>query len=306
MSVPEAQVIAATDAELGLVPTAKPRSLWFRAWEVFAENKLALAGLCFIVFILLFCFVGPYIYVTNQTSTDLANYLCQPSGAHLLGCNDLGYDELGRLMVGGQTSIEVGLAAAIVSVFVGTIYGAISGFAGGFVDALMMRIVDAGLSLPSLVIIIVLSVIFHPTPTVIIFIIAVFYWFGVARLVRGETLSLRTREYVQAVRVIGGRPLRSVLKHIVPNAIGTIIVQATFAVADAIITLSILGFLTLGIAPPNTDWGSMLEGGLTYIQGGNYWWLIYPPGVAIILICISFNFIGDALRDAFETRLQRR
>jgi peptide/nickel transport system permease protein len=306
MTAPEAQVIAATDAELGLAPSTKPRSLWFRAWEVFAENKLALAGLGFIVFVLLFCFVGPHIYVTNQTSTNLSQYLCPPSGSHLLGCNDLGYDELGRLMVGGQTSIEVGLAAAIVSVFVGTIYGAISGFAGGFVDALMMRIVDAGLSLPSLVIIMILSVIFHPTPTVIIFIIAVFYWFGVARLVRGETLALRTREYVQAVRVIGGRPLRSVVRHIVPNAIGTIIVQATFAVADAIITLSILGFLTLGIAPPNTDWGSMLQGGLTYIQGGNYWWLIYPPGVAIILTCISFNFIGDALRDAFETRLQRR
>jgi peptide/nickel transport system permease protein len=306
MSVPDAQVIAATDAELGLIPLDKPRSVWFRAWEVFAENKLALAGLSFVAFILLFCFVGPHIYVTNQTSTNLIDYLCKPSGSHLLGCNDLGYDELGRLMVGGQTSIEVGLAAAIVSVFVGTIYGAISGFAGGFVDALMMRIVDAGLSLPSLVIIMILSVIFHPTPTVIIFIIAVFYWFGVARLVRGETLSLRTREYVQAVRVIGGRPLRSVIKHIVPNAIGTIIVQATFAVADAILTLSILGFLTLGIAPPNTDWGSMLQGGLTYIQGGNYWWLIYPPGVAIILTCISFNFIGDALRDAFETRLQRR
>jgi peptide/nickel transport system permease protein len=306
MSVPEAQVIAATDAELGLVPSDKPRSVWYRAWEVFAQNKLALAGLGFIVFVLLFCFVGPLIYVTNQTNTNLTQYLCTPSGSHLLGCNDLGYDELGRLMVGGQTSIEVGLAAAIVSVFVGTIYGAISGFAGGFVDALMMRIVDAGLSLPSLVIIMILSVIFHPTPTVIIFIIAVFYWFGVARLVRGETLSLRNREYVQAVRVIGGRPLRSVIKHIVPNAIGTIIVQATFAVADAIITLSILGFLTLGIAPPSTDWGSMLQGGLTYIQGGNYWWLIYPPGVAIILTCISFNFIGDALRDAFETRLQRR
>jgi peptide/nickel transport system permease protein len=306
MSVPEAQVIAATDAELGVVPSTKPRGLFLRSWEVFAENKLALAGLGFIVFVLLFCFVGPHIYVTNQTNTDLTQYLCTPSGSHLLGCNDLGYDELGRLMVGGQTSIEVGLAAAIVSVFVGTNYGAISGFAGGFIDAVMMRIVDAGLSLPSLVIIMILSVIFHPTPTVIIFIIAIFYWFGVARLVRGETLSLRTREYVQAVRVIGGRPLRSVIKHIVPNAIGTIIVQATFAVADAIITLSILGFLTLGIAPPNTDWGSMLEGGLTYIQGGNYWWLIYPPGVAIILTCISFNFIGDALRDAFETRLQRR
>jgi peptide/nickel transport system permease protein len=302
----EAQVIAATDAELGIELASKPRSMFVRAWEVFAENRLALAGLSFIVFILLFCFVGPHIYVTNQTNTDLSTYLCTPSGSHLLGCNDLGYDELGRLMVGGQTSLEVGIAAAVVSVLVGTLYGAISGFAGGFVDALMMRVVDAGLSLPSLMIIIILSVIFHPTPTTIIFIIAIFYWFGVARLVRGETLSLRNREYVQAVKVIGGRPMRSVLKHIVPNAIGTIIVQATFAVADAILTLSVLGFLTLGVAPPATDWGSMLSTGLNYIQGGNYWWLIYPPGVAIILTCISFNFIGDALRDAFETRLQRR
>jgi peptide/nickel transport system permease protein len=302
----EAQVVAATDAELGIELSDKPRGMFVRAWEVFAENRLAIAGLAFIAFILLFCFVGPHIYVTNQTNTDLSTYLCTPSGSHLLGCDDLGYDELGRLMVGGQTSLEVGLAAAVVSVLVGTLYGAISGFAGGFVDAVMMRVVDAGLSLPSLMIIIILSVIFHPTPTVIIFIIAVFYWFGVARLVRGETLALRNREYVQAVKVIGGRPMRSVLKHIVPNAIGTIIVQATFAVADSIITLSILGFLTLGVAPPNTDWGSMLSGGLTYIQGGNYWWLIYPPGVLIILTCISFNFIGDALRDAFETRLQRR
>jgi peptide/nickel transport system permease protein len=300
------QAIVATEAELGLTPVDKPRGMVSRGWEVFAENKLALAGLGFIVFILLFCFVGPHIYVTNQVNTDLIDTLCTPSGQHLFGCDDVGYDELGRLMVGGQTSLEVGLAAACVSVLFGTLYGAISGFAGGFIDALMMRIVDAGLSLPSLMVIMILSVIFHPTPTVIIFIIAVFYWFGVARLVRGETLALRNREYVQAVKVIGGRPMRAVLRHIVPNAIGTIIVQGTFAVADAILTLAILGFLTLGVAPPATDWGSMLSGGLTYIQGGNYWWLIYPPGVLIILTCIAFNFIGDALRDAFETRLQRR
>jgi peptide/nickel transport system permease protein len=301
-----AQVITASDAELGLEPSSSQRGMLRRAGEVFVENRLALAGLGFIVFILLFCFIGPHLYVTNQVDTDLINSLCTPGSQHLLGCNELGYDELGRLMVGGQTSIEVGLAAAVVSVLIGTLYGAISGFAGGFIDSVMMRIVDAGLSLPSLMVIIILSVIFHPTPVVIVFIIAVFYWFGVARLVRGETLSLRNREYVQAVKVIGGRPLRSVVRHIVPNAIGTIIVQATFAVADSILTLSVLGFLTLGVAPPATDWGSMLSGGLTYIQGGNYWWLIYPPGVLIILTCISFNFIGDALRDAFETRLQRR
>jgi peptide/nickel transport system permease protein len=302
----EAQAIVATEAELGIVPSEKPRGMFIRAWEVFAENKLALAGLAFLAFIFLFCFVGPHIYVTNQKSTDLINYLCPPSGSHLLGCNDLGYDELGLLMAGGQTSLEVGLAAAVVSVVFGTLYGAISGFAGGITDAIMMRVVDAGLSLPYLMVLIILSVIFHPTVTTIIFIIAIFYWFGVARLVRGETIALRNREYVQAVKVIGGRPLRAVIRHIVPNAIGTIIVQGTFAVADAILTLSVLGFLTLGVAPPATDWGSMLSSGLNYIQGGNYWWLIYPPGICIILTCISFNFIGDALRDAFETRLQRR
>jgi peptide/nickel transport system permease protein len=299
-------VSAARATELGLAPPGKPRGMVRRAWEVFAENKLALAGLGFVVFILLFCFVGPHIYQTNQVNTDLETYLCHPSGAHLLGCDDLGYDELGRLMLGGQTSLEVGLAAAVVAVFVGTLYGAISGFAGGAVDAVMMRVVDAGLSIPALMVIIILSVIFRPTPLVIIFIIAFLYWFGVARLVRGETLSLRTREYVQAVKVVGGRPLRSVVRHVVPNAIGTIIVQATFAVADSILILSGVGFLGLGVAPPATDWGTMLSGGLNYIQGGNYWWLIYPPGVAIILTCIAFNFIGDALRDAFETRLQRR
>jgi peptide/nickel transport system permease protein len=302
----ETQIVAASEAELGLAPADKPRGALVRAWEVFSESKLALAGLAFVIFILLFCFVGPHLYVTNQTNTNLIDYLCKPSGSHLLGCDDLGYDQLGRLMVGGQTSLEVGLAAAVVSVLFGTLYGAISGFAGGFVDALMMRVVDAGLSLPSLMVIIILSVIFHPTPAVIIFIIAVFYWFGVARLVRGETLALRNREYVQAVKVVGGSPMRAVLRHILPNAVGTIIVQTTFAVADSILTLSVLGFLALGVAPPATDWGSMLSSGLTYIQGGNYWWLIYPPGVLIILTCIAFNFIGDALRDAFETRLQHR
>jgi peptide/nickel transport system permease protein len=293
-------------AELGLTPAAKPRSMLRRGWEVFAENKLALASLVVLILIVLFCFIGPLIYHTNQVNTNLANYLCKPSAAHLLGCNDVGYDQLGRLMVGGQTSLEVGVAAAIVAVLIGTLYGALSGFIGGSVDSFMMRIVDAGLSLPYLMVIIILSVIFHPSTITMIFIIAVFYWLGVARLVRGETLTLRTREYVQAVKVLGGNNSRAIIRHIVPNAIGTIIVQATFAVADSILILAGLGFLGYGVQPPATDWGSMLSNGLTYLQSADYWWLIYPPGIAIILTCIAFNFIGDALRDAFETRLQRR
>ena len=293
-------------AEISTAAT-KPPGLLRRGWEVFSQNKLALASLVLVVFIALFCFVGPHIYRTDQVHTNLNLVLCKPSGAHLFGCDNVGYDELGRLMVGGQTSLEVGLAAAFVSVLIGSLYGAFSGFIGGPIDSFMMRIVDAGLSIPSIMVIIILSVVFHPNPLTMIFIIAVFYWLGVARLVRGETLSLRTREYVQAVKVVGGGGVRAVVRHILPNAIGTIIVQATFAVADSILILSGLGFLGLGVQPPATDWGSMLSVGLNFIQSSqSYWWLIYPPGIAIILTCIAFNFIGDALRDAFETRLQRR
>jgi peptide/nickel transport system permease protein len=277
---------------------------------VFSENRLALAGLAVVLFMVLFCFVGPLIYRTNQVNTNLSDVLCKPSGAHLLGCDNVGYDVIGRLMVGGQTSLEVGLAAAVVACLFGTLYGAVSGYIGGFwpiVDSIMMRIVDAGLSIPYITLVIILSVAFHPNKFTMIFIIAVFYWLGVSRLVRGETLTLRTREYVQAVKVVGGRSHRAILRHIVPNAIGTIIVQSTFAVADSIIILSGLGFLGLGVQAPYTDWGSMLSGGLNYMQSSqSYWWLIYPAGIAIILTCIAFNFIGDALRDAFETRLQRR
>lgn len=295
------------EATGGELAAAKPRSLLRRGWEVFAENKLALASLGLLVFIVLFCFAGPHIYHTNQVNTNLTNALCPPSSAHPLGCDNVGYDQLGRLMIGGQTSLEVGFAAAIVAVFIGSLYGAFSGFIGGPIDSFLMRIVDAGLSIPYIMVVIILSVIFHPDTLIMIFIIAVFYWLGVARLVRGETLSLRTREYVQAVKVIGGGRSRAVVRHIIPNAIGTIIVQTTFAIADSIIILAGLGFLGLGVQPPATDWGDMLSGGLTYIQSGtNYWWLIYPPGIAIILTCICFNFIGDALRDSFETRLQRR
>ena len=303
----ELETALLTEAPEAGAAAAKPRGMLRRGWEVFAENRLALASIVMIVFIALYCFVGPLFYHTDQVHTNLQQTLCPPGGAHLLGCDNLGYDQVGRLMVGGQTSLEVGFAAAIVAVIFGTLYGAFSGFIGGVVDAFLMRVVDAGLSIPYIMVIIILSVIFHPNTFIMIFIIAVFYWLGVARLVRGETLTLRTREYVQAVKIIGGRRARSVVRHIIPNAIGTIIVQTTFAVADSIIILAGLGFLGLGVNPPSTDWGSMLSGGLTYLQSSqSYWWLIYPPGIAIILTCIAFNFIGDALRDAFETRLQRR
>ena len=176
-----------------------------RGWEVFAENKLALASLGLALFMIGFCFVGPLIYHTDQVHTNLQDVLCPPSASHPLGCDNVGYDVLGRLMIAGQTSIEVGVAAAIVAVLFGTLYGALAGFVGGPLDSFMMRLVDAGLSIPYITVLIMLSVIFHPNKIIMIFVIAVFYWLAVARLIRGETLTLRTREYVQAVKVIGGR-----------------------------------------------------------------------------------------------------
>ncbi len=293
------------DAAGGPQAEEKPRSMFRRGWEIFAENRLALIGIGFVIFIFLFCFVGPLIYKTQQNSVSLSDSYCAPSARHLLGCDQLGYDIVGRLMVGGQTSLEVGLAAAFVSCLFGSIYGAVSGFAGGIVDSFMMRIVDAVLSIPFIFVLIILAVLIHPSRGDFIFFIAATYWPQPARLVRGETLSLRTREYVAAVKVAGGRSSRAVLRHIMPNAIGTIIVQATFAVADAIIILSSLGFLGFGVQLPQTDWGSMLSDGLQFLTLG-YWWLIYPAGLVIIMTVVAFNFIGDALRDAFETRLQRR
>ncbi len=273
--------------------------------RVFIENKLALVGVVILVLMAGFCFLGPLFYHTDQQYTNLDAFTLRPSAQYPLGTDGNGFDVLGRLMKAGQASLEVGLAAAVVATMIGVVWGAVAGFFGGVVDAVMMRIVDVVLSIPTLLLLIVLSVLFNPSKYVLIFVIGSVAWLFPARLVRGETLTLRTREYVQAVRVMGGNGRRIVYRHIIPNAIGTIIVNATFQVADAILFLAALGFLGLGIHFPDTDWGSMLSDGATYLTDG-YWWLIVPAGLSIVLVVVAINFIGDALRDALEVRLQRR
>ncbi|TWP37723.1 ABC transporter permease [Leekyejoonella antrihumi] len=296
---------AAVDEPTGGPVDGEARSMFRLGLEVFVQNRLAVVGAGVIVFFLLFCFVGPLIYHTDQVHTNLMLSNGAPGGAHPFGTDASGYDELGRLMYGGQASLEVGLAAAVLASVVGTLYGAIAGYLGGWVDSVMMRLVDGGFAIPPLFLLLVLSAIFHPNRWEMIVIIAALSWLGAARLVRGEALSLRVREYVQAVRVMGGSSMRAVLKHVAPNAIGTVVVFASFAVADAILLLAFLGYLGLGLQPPQTDWGGMLSDAINYINSG-YWWLLYPPGIAIILVAISFNFLGDALRDAFEVRLRGR
>ncbi len=289
----------------GALPASKPRSMFMRGLEVFLDNKLALVGMTLLVLIFGFCFLGPFFYHTDQIHVNLANENLPPGPGHPLGTDANGYDVLGRLMVAGQISLEVGLAAAIIATGVGTLWGAVAGYFGGITDAVMMRLVDALLAIPTLFLALVVVSMFPPTEIEIILVIALTSWLTTSRLIRGEALSLRVRDYVQAMRVMGGGSARAVFRHIAPNSVGTIIVNATFQVADAILLVVALSYLGLGIRPPQTDWGGMLNQGLDAVYDG-YWWQIFPAGIAIILVVIAINFIGDALRDAFEVRLQRR
>ena len=279
--------------------------------RVFVENKLAVAGLAVVVGMVLFCFVGPFFYHTNQTNqqalllTPNSAVNAPPGAGHPLGTDGTGFDILGRLMYGGQTSLIVGFASAAVATIVGVAYGALSGFFGGWVDSALMRLVDVLLSVPVIFFLISLVTIFqHVSATLLIGVIAFVSWLIPARLIRGETLSLRTREYVQAVRVAGGSRRRIVGRHIIPNAVGTIVVFATFQVADSILLLAALGYLGFGVPAPLTDWGTMLSNGAD-AAGNGWWWQIYPAGICIVLVVVAFNFIGDALRDALEVRHQR-
>jgi peptide/nickel transport system permease protein len=281
--------------------------LWRLGLSVFLENRLAVVGLGIVAAAVLFCFLGPHLYHTVQTVPNTNPPDLSPSGAHPLGTDDQGFDVLGRLMVGGQADLEVGLAAAAFATVIGMVWGSIAGYLGGAVDAVMMRVVDAIIAIPALFVLLILASAFKGGVSVpmLIVVLAMVAWLGPSRLVRGETLSLRVREYVEAVRGMGGGTGRIIGRHIIPNAIGTIIVNATFQVADAILYLAALSYLGLGLQFPQTDWGSMLSSGTNSLEAG-YWWLVYPAGAAIVLVVVAFNFVGDALRDSFEARLQRR
>ncbi|MFB7270045.1 ABC transporter permease [Streptomyces sp. NPDC056244] len=267
----------------------------------FLRNRLAVVGLGVVVFFFLFCFVVPLVYSTDQTHTMLEQVNLAPSGSHWLGTDAVGHDELGRLMYGGKVSLIVGLAAGILATLIGTLWGAAAGYAGGWIDAVMMRIVDAGIAIPALFILLVVSAITTPGLTGLIVILGVVSWLMPSRLIRAETLTLKNRDYVLTLRAIGGTHARAITRHILPNSVSTIIVAATFQIADAILLVAYVSYLGLGVQPPATDWGGMLSAGLTAAYSG-YWWLILPPGLAIILVVWAFNAIGDGLRDAFDVR----
>jgi peptide/nickel transport system permease protein len=274
--------------------------------RTFVENRLALVGVVLVVALVLFCFVGPLLYHTDQTVPNLINVNEKPHAGAPLGTDNNGFDILGRLMAGGQISLEIAFVVGIVAMVVGVVYGAIAGYFGKVADGIMMRLVDVFLAIPAIYFYLDLSGIFAKTTEwLLIFIIAGLSWLGPSRLVRGEVLTLRSREYVEAVKVMGGKPSRIILRHLVPNSIGTIVVQATFLIADAILILTTLEYLGLGLPITTATWGGMLDEGSNYISVG-YWWQIYPVMVIIVATVIAFNLIGDALRDSLDVRLQRR
>jgi peptide/nickel transport system permease protein len=208
-------------------------------------------------------------------------------------------------MFGGQTTLVVGLVVALLATSFGVIWGAIAGFAGGLVDSVMMRTVDTMLAIPTLFLLLFLASIFTPSEPLLILVIASVAWLVPSRLVRAETLSLRSRQFVEAARAQGAGTPRIIFRHIIPNVFGTVAVNATFQVADAILAVTSLSFLGLGIPPPAANWGGMLSNGVNYVYSG-YWWQIWPAGVCIVAVVVAFNFIGDGLRDAVEVRLQKR
>lgn len=278
---------------------------WRLAMREFASNRLAMLGLGVLVFFILFSFVGPLIYHTNQTVFNPLQTDLPPGAGHPLGTDEHGFDELGRIMKGGQAALEVAFLASAIATIVGTLWGAIAGLAGGIIDGILMRIVDILLSIPFLLIVLVVATKLSGTVIEMSLLIGMFSWLIPARLVRGEVLTLRTRDFIHAARVMGSGRSRLVYKHLIPNALSVVIVNVTFQVADAILTLAYLSFLGFGLNFPATSWGDML-GDAQQNVASNYWWLVYPVGACLVAVVLAANLVGDALRDALDVRLRRR
>lgn len=281
------------------------QSGWRLALREFASNKLAVTGVGILIFFFLFSFVGPVFYHGNYLTSNLLATNLPPGAGYPLGTNNQGYDELALVMKGGQVALEVGFFSAFIAIVIGALYGAIAGLAGGIVDAVLMRIVDVFLSIPFLFIVLIVAVRYGASVLSLSLLIGAFSWLVPARLVRGEVLSLRVRDFVAAARVAGAGQARLIGRHLLPNAFGVVIVNVTFQVADAILYIAALGFLGFGLQWPNQDWGDLLSNGITYLQDG-YWWQIWPVGACIVLVVMACNLIGDAARDSLDVRLRRR
>lgn len=295
--------------ERGLTPEGGEVGVFQSGWRLalreFTRNRRAVIGLAILVFFVIFSFVGPWVYRTDQITPNLTGAYEPPSRAHPLGTDSHGFDELGRMMKGGQTALEIGFLAAFIAITVGVLWGTVAGLLGGIVDSIMMRVVDVLLAVPVVFVVLILSVRFGATVLSMSLVIGAVSWLFSARLIRSEVLSLRSMDFVSAARGAGSGNWRLIYRHLLPNSIGVIIVSVTLQVAEAILLVSYVGFLGFGLHYPRVDWGDQLSDGIQEVQNG-YWWLVFPVATCIVLTIMALNLVGDALRDSFDVRLRRR
>jgi peptide/nickel transport system permease protein len=271
-------------------------------WSRFRRHKLALAGAIVLLLLVIIAIAAPILAPHPPNAVSLANYRKPPSLDYPLGTDTQGRDVLSRLMFAARISLSVGLVAVSIYVAIGTVLGGLAGFFGGWVDTVVMRVADMVLSFPSIIVIITIVSILGPSILNVMLVIGLMGWPPIARLVRGEFLTLRGRDFVTASRSTGAPNARIIFRHILPNATTPVIVAATFGIAQAILLEAGLSFLGLGVQPPTASWGNMLNGAQSITTLEELPWLWLPPGITIILAVLAINFVGDGLRDALDPR----
>lgn len=270
--------------------------------QSFAGNKLAMGGFAIVLTLFVVSLLAPWISPYEPTAIDLRNVLAAPSWQHPLGTDQLGRDILSRMIWGSRISLKVGFVSTGISIIIGALLGAVAGYYGRRVDALIMRVVDIMLCFPTFFLILAVIAFLEPSIWNIMLIIGLTNWMGITRLVRADFITLKERDFVKAARVIGAGNWRIIFIHILPNAMASLLVAATFGVAGAILTESALSFLGIGVQPPTPSWGNILTDGKDNIDIA--WWLSLFPGLAILVTVLGYNLLGEGIRDSLDPRLR--
>ncbi len=271
-------------------------------WYRFLRNKMAVAGGVLVILLFVVSLLASWVSPYDPNEINLNQVLVHPSLAHLFGTDQLGRDVLSRIIWGAGISLKVGFVATGFSLFIGVILGALAGYYGRWVDAVIMRFVDIMLCFPAFFLILAVIAILEPSIWNIMIVIGLTGWMGITRLVRADFISLRERDFVQAARAIGAGDLRIIFRHILPNAMASVLVAATLGVAGAILTESALSFLGIGVQPPTPSWGNILTAGKNNIDIA--WWLSLYPGLAILITVLGYNLLGEGIRDSLDPRLR--
>lgn len=275
-------------------------SLWRDAWYRLRKNRLAVFGASTLLIIIASCVLGPWISPYGYEEQNLATTFNSPNSSHWFGTDQLGRDLLVRVMTGGRISITVGLVATFVALTIGVTYGAIAGFFGGRIDTVMMRFVDILYALPFTIFVILLMVFFGRNIFLLFFAIGAVEWLTMARIVRGQIMSIKRMEYIEAARTLGLSRRRIIFRHMIPNILGPIIVYTTLTIPAVMLLEAFLSFLGLGVQPPMSSWGVLIKDGAEKME--EFWWLLVFPGTLFSLTLFSLNFLGDGLRDALDVR----